>query len=197
VKHTQLLLSIEILNYGLKFLRDAVLFIEKPLGGDMNTQKLISAVLHMKLGTEPLDSVNLTKMGYLYFIASVFQTGWLYILYIYRDIAVQYAQIPPIGWALVLIWTALTLSIPYLMYVSYKLITFTKNADTYILQTKGDVTKQYNISALLIIGIIVDLILFPTLQYIDDKSLVVFIVGAMGGRVVQANIEAIIQYFSS
>lgn len=61
-------------------------------------------------------------------------------------------------------------------------------------QTEQQRGRLNLVVVLLLLGVLFDLIGFMALSSIDDKDFVVFLSGLMGGRVLLANLEAIVQF---
>lgn len=140
------------------------------------------------------NSVNLTRMGVLYITASIFQVGWPYLVVSNWEVAKQWMDFPMIGWGLIAIWVLMIWCIPHLFFLGLRMIKMSRNPRVVIVQTEYHKVRQMNLTIILLLGIILDIILFPILLGAEDKSLVVFLTGMMGGRVLQANFEAIFQY---
>lgn len=140
------------------------------------------------------NGVNLTRMGMLYIAASIFQMSWLYLVASNWAVAQLWMSFPVIGWGLIAIWVVMIWCIPHLLFLGFRVIQMSCNPEVTIRQTEYDRRRQTNLAIILILGIILDIILFPLLLGIEDKSLVVFLTGMMGGRVAQANFTAIAQY---
>lgn len=140
-------------------------------------------------------SINLSKTGILYILASIFQASWIYVLISNWSSTVRMAEIPFLGWAFVVLWAFMLFSVPKLSHIGIRLIQLSRDPDVLIAQTPQQKKKQKGICILLILGILADLIMIPAvLFYVQDKGAVVFLSGLMGGRVCQVNLEAILQY---
>jgi hypothetical protein len=140
-------------------------------------------------------SLDLSNMGYLYIVAAIFPVGWIYLLLTNWGYVVKFTSLPVLGWALAAIWILMVLSIPNLLYIGISLIKLSRNPEVLIAQTVGDQRRQKMIAVLLVLGIIADIVAIPIcLFYIPDKSAAIFFSGLMGGRIIQANYEAIMQY---
>lgn len=140
------------------------------------------------------NTVNLTRMGALYIAASIFQVSWLYLVASNWTVAKEWMGFPVIGWGLIGIWVVMIWCIPHLLFLGFRMIQMSRNPAAIIRQTEYQRRRQTNLAIILILGIILDIFLFPLLLGAEDKSLVVFLTGMMGGRVAQANFEAIAQY---
>jgi hypothetical protein len=65
-----------------------------------------------------------------------------------------------------------------------------------VYQSRADVHLMGLVIQLLIIGIVLDLLAVPALLfYVKDPGAVIFLSGLMGGRVLQANMEAVLKYY--
>ena len=146
--------------------------------------------------TSSNPSVNLTRMGTLYVIVSLCQASWLYLVISNNEIAIRFTGIPIIGWALIGIWMLMVWCTPYLFYLGARMIQIIRNHSILIKQTRNDRRRQKIIALLLFLGIVLDITLFPFMLTLEDKSIVIFMSGFVGGRVLQANIEAIMQYYN-
>lgn len=140
------------------------------------------------------DSVNLTRMGMLYIAASILQISWPYLVISNWEVAKLWMGIPMLGWAFIFIWVVMIWCIPHLFFLGFQMIRMSRNPKAIIRQTEYQRRRQMNLAIILILGILLDIMLFPLLLGVEDKSLVVFLTGMMGGRVMQANFEAILQY---
>jgi hypothetical protein len=140
------------------------------------------------------DSVNLTNLGILYIAASFMQLLWVYVVVSNWGIAMKWVSIPLIGWALAAIWIAMTWCIVHLFVIGVRMIQFSRESGTVITQTPADRKRMLTLVCLLMLGILVDLVAIPLLLQIDDKSAILFFSGLIGGRILQANMEGILQY---
>ena len=140
------------------------------------------------------DSLNLTRIGTLYIVASLLQLSWPFLVLSNWGLAKEWARIPVLGWALVAIWAAMLWCIPHLFFIGVSMIRLSRNLDAVITQTPHERKKMMSIALLLILGIALDIIVVPILLGLEDKSLVVFLTGMMGGRILQVNLEGILQY---
>ena len=133
----------------------------------------------------------------LYMVAAVCVSGWIYLLIQNFDQVKRWATLPVIGWLMVAMYVAMTISIPVLFTIGIKLFLLIKNS-TQILVTDADKKQRRMLNMLLIVGITVDVLVssFMIFNNIEDKSLIPFAVAFFGGRVLQANFEAINFYFS-
>lgn len=137
---------------------------------------------------------SLLRMGCLYIAASFFQISWPYLLLVNQKEAMELARQPYLGWPFVAIWVVMLWCIPHLFYIGCKLIYISRDKGAIIIETPRDKGIKSNLIWLLSLGILLDLILFPIMLNAADKGIVVFLSGIMGGRVVQANMEAILTY---
>lgn len=140
------------------------------------------------------NSVSLSRMGVLYIVASILQISWPYLVVSNWEVAKLWISFPVLGWAFIFIWVVMIWCIPHLFFLGFRMIQMSRNPKVIIRQTEYQRRRQANLAIILILGIILDVILFPLLLGVEDKSAVVFLTGMMGGRVMQASYEAIVQY---
>jgi hypothetical protein len=140
-------------------------------------------------------SVILTKMGVLYIIAAFVQAGWpIYVGY-HHDIALRYAGLPVLGWVMAIVWIAMAWLVIHLSYIGINLVRLSRDPDVLIAQTEADKKKKMGrIAVLLMLGILADLIAIPIAVSLEDQTAGVYLSVLMGARVVQANMEAVLQY---
>lgn len=142
------------------------------------------------------NSLNLSRVGMLYVTAAVFQTSWLYLLISNGGSAKQWINFPVIGWIFVGIWVIMAWCIPHLFFLGIRMIQLGYNPKVTIMQNGYDKKRQFSAAVLLLLGIILDMVMFPLMLNTEDKGVVVFMTALMGGRVMHANLEAIIQYYN-
>lgn len=138
--------------------------------------------------------LNTSAIGLLYISASVFQIGWICLVVVNYEKALMFIDLPVLGWVFMTIWVTMLWVIFHLLFIGWKLVKIGSGPGATITQTADQKTRQKNVTILLVLGIILDIILIPLLIATEDKTVVVFLTGVMGGRVVQANLEAVLQY---
>lgn len=134
----------------------------------------------------------------LYLVASVCQIGWLYILFQYFDQVKRWIEgIPFLGWMMAIIFIGIAVMVPLLFIIGLRLLRLIKKA-VKIEPNYDQIRKRKAVNMLLTIGIFADLFftLFLIFTEIKDRSAIPFAVALFGGRVLQANFEAVVLYFS-
>lgn len=144
-------------------------------------------------GTHPF-SVNLTTMGALYIAAALFQASWLYLVFSNWGEARAWLSLGGIGWALAFLWLGMFWCILHLLGIGIVMVRLSRNREAVIIQTAREKQRMRIIATILALGIALDILIFPWMLGAEDKSLVVFWAGAMGGRILKGNLEAIFQY---
>ncbi len=139
-------------------------------------------------------SVNLTKMGYLYITAALFQCIWPYLIWMNEADARRLVDIPYLGWACVAIWLLMLWSIPHLVFIGLRLISISRNQLILIYQTTTERKRMGNIALILSLGVLLDIVLLPLMFDADDKGIVIILSVVLGGRIARGNLEAVMQY---
>lgn len=141
------------------------------------------------------DSINLSWVGILYVTASLFQAGWLAIVLYHWEVSQLMMKLPIIGWGFIGIWCCMCWLVVHLPYIGARMILLSRDPAVVIAQTEYQKRRLSNVIFLVVLGLLLDVILFSFLPSIEDKSALIFLSGLMGGRVVQANMEAVLQYY--
>ncbi|MFM2331055.1 MAG: hypothetical protein RLZZ26_562 [Candidatus Parcubacteria bacterium] len=135
------------------------------------------------------------RLGRLYISASAVQCAWPYLIYQNWEEARGFLHIPILGWSLALIWVGMCWVIPHLFYIGNALVRSARRT-TLVEQSPHQKNLATNTVLVLMAGIVMDLILLPTvLAYITDPGWIIMLSGLMGGRVLMANMEAIFAYY--
>ncbi len=132
----------------------------------------------------------------MYIVAAIFESGWFYLLFQNFDQVKRWATFPFIGWIMVAIFILMAVMIPMMFIIGIKLSILIKRA-TSISFTYEQIEKRKAVNRFLVIGILIDALFSSLLIFgdIKDKSAVVFACAFFGGRVLQANFEAVALYF--
>jgi hypothetical protein len=150
-----------------------------------------SVVRHLSSKTDNTnlrpDSINLSWVGILYVVASLFQAGWL--LFYHWEVSQLMMKLPIIGWVVIGIWCWLVVHLPY---IGARMILLSRDPAVVIAQTEYQKRRLSNVIFLVALGLLLGVILFSFLPSIEDKSGLIFLSGLI---FVQANMEAVLQYY--
>src|SRR4051812_19083190 len=80
------------------------------------------------------SSLSLTRMGVLYIIAALCQCVWPVFVLRHYDIAIKYAALPVLGWAMAAIWIAMFWCIPHLIYIGVQMIRLSRHPEVTLIQ---------------------------------------------------------------
>ena len=133
--------------------------------------------------------------GFLYLVAPIFQSVWIYILYENIDQVKRWATMPVIGWIMMFLFVCMIIIIPYLFVIGILLLKKILQA-TSIRTTPEENKKRKMINILLCVGMMADIFfgyLLLTSQT-QDTSATVFACALFGGKILQANLEAVFAY---
>ena len=139
-------------------------------------------------------SINLTRMGGLYIVAALFQCTWPYFILTNWSEAELFLDIAILGWAFAVIWIMMVWLVLHLIFIGVRLIQLSRDPTVTIRQSKWDKRQTRQIALLLVLGVMVDALTFPLALAAEDEGWGIFFSVLMGGRVVQANLEAVLQY---
>lgn len=133
----------------------------------------------------------------LYVVAALCQCIWFYILNLNFDQVLRWIKLPVMGWVMAFIFIAMAVIIPLMFIIGIKLFILIYKADG-IRVTQADVSKRRTVNLLLGVGILADVVFSYVLlsSDIQDKSAIVFACALFGGKILQANYEAVALYFS-
>lgn len=133
----------------------------------------------------------------LYIVAALCQCIWFYILYVNFDQVLRWIKLPVMGWAMAFVFISMAVMIPFMFFIGIKLFIMVKNADA-IRVTYDDVRKRKAVNLLLGVGTLADIVFSTVLltSNIQDKSAIVLGCALFGGKILQANFEAVALYFN-
>ncbi|MCB9819005.1 hypothetical protein H6788_02380 [Candidatus Nomurabacteria bacterium] len=138
--------------------------------------------------------ISLGRMGTLYLVAAAFQCAWPSYIYLNWDSAKVIIDSPLFGWPFVLIWAGMMWMIPHLAFIGYRLIMISRDTTAIILQTELEKSRMRTIAFLLFLGILMDVTCIAFMFSVEDAFFLIFLSVLVGGRVLQANTEAVLQY---
>jgi len=145
-------------------------------------------------GQAGAPSVNLTRVGVLYIVASLFQLGWPAFLINHWDSTKKVMSVSGYGWALTGLWILMGWCILHLICIGIKMIQLSRSRETVIYQTPTEKKHMGGIALILILGIVADAVFIPMLFQASDKTYAVALAAAMACRILKGNVEAILQY---
>lgn len=162
---------------------------------------------HLKVSFIKTSKFEKEKLNFfkrpLYFTASLYIVGaicecvWFHILWQNFDQVKRWMTMPVVGWVMAIIFIGMIIAVPFMLIAGIRLL-HSINKATMIHQDYRDVKRRKLVNMLLIVGILADLFFTSFLLSSNnpDKSFIVLACAFFGGRILQANIEALSYYFS-
>ncbi len=156
--------------------------------------------MHSSFAYQQQKPVSLARISLLYIFAAIPQLVWPYTAFSYHDISMKYLELPVVGYSMLAIWVGTLICSVAMIFIGAHLFILSKRKECSITQSPSQVRRYKLIRTLLVLGVAIDLLavflLFAGENPLQDKSAIVFFSAVMGGRILQANLEAVLQYFN-
>lgn len=139
--------------------------------------------------------VSLIRMGCLYLVAFATQVGWVSYLGINYESVLRIVAIPFFGWLFTAIWAGMVLCTGFLGYIGVRMLLWGYDPNVHMTQTWSQRQKMLHVAGLMMLGFLLDAVLLVVVLQMDNIDDAVLFTAIVGGRVLQANQEAVLQYY--